>query len=154
MKRISFTPVLGIISTLFLWLCPLTNFAQSINYSTTVNASSGQSYSVDINIELTGIVPTQSNCNNGYNYNVAYNYDIQFNGNAPSNLWTLQGAIDCGTNQGVFFNLPTSPGNGTSTTTGNPWRSVSDFATASVESLECNSIDIQIQGPGIAKQTL
>ncbi len=135
-------------------LFPILTFAQNANYSTTVNASSGQSYSVDIMIELTGIVPTQTSCNNGYNYNIAYNYDIQFNGSAPTNLWTLQGSIDCGANQGIFFNLPTSPGSGTGTTTGNPWRNVSDCATATVQSLECNSIDIQIQGPGITNQTI
>ena len=47
-----------------------------------------------------------------------------------------------------------SPGSGTGTTTGNPWRSVSDCATATVQSLDCNSIDLQIQGSGISNQTI
>lgn len=154
MKQSNLSPLAGVLFLFAAVLISEKSQAQSIAYSTTVNAASGQTYSVDISIELTGIVPSQSTCNNGYNYNVAYNYDIQFNGNAPSNLWTLQGTIECGTNQGIFFNLPTSPGSGTGTTTGNPWRNVSDCATATVQSLECNSIDIQIQGPGISNQTV
>ena len=152
MKRLNLITILGVIS--FLVLSTAGVSAQTINYSTTVNAALGQNYSVDVSIELTGIVPAQSSCNNGYNYDVAFNYDIQLNGNAPANLWTLQGTIDCGTNQGIFFNLPTSPGSGTGVTTGNPWRNISDCASATVQSLECNSINLQIQGQGITNQTI
>ena len=154
MKQSILTPLSGFVLLCLFGFYTTSSFSQTIDYSTTVNASSGQTYSVDVAIELTGIVPSQSACNNGYNYNVAFNYDIQFNGNAPSSLWTLQGTIDCGANQGIFFNLPTSAGSGTGTTTGNPWRNVSDCATATVQSLDCNSIDLQIQGPGISNQTI
>ena len=105
MKRLNLITALGSISFAALFSTGI--FAQNINYSTTVNAASGQNYSVAIDIQLTDIVPAQSSCNNGYNYNVAFNYDIQLNGNAPTNLWTLQGTIDCGTNQGIFFNWVT-----------------------------------------------
>lgn len=154
MKQSNFSPLAGLFFLFALLFLSAQSLAQTIAYSTTVNAASGQNYSVEISIELTGIIPTQSNCNNGYNYNVAYNYDIQLNGSAPTNLWTLQGTIDCGSNQGIFFNLPTSPGSGTGATTGNPWRNVSDCAIATVQSLQCNSIDIQIEGPGITNQTI
>ncbi len=101
MKRLNLITLTGVIS--FLVFSTVDVSAQTINYSTTVNAASGQNYSVDVSIELTDNVPAQSSCNNGYNYNVAFNYDIQMNGNAPANLWTLQGTIDCGSNQGIFL---------------------------------------------------
>ncbi|PKR81872.1 hypothetical protein CW751_00610 [Brumimicrobium salinarum] len=40
----------------------LTVLGQTTTYSSSVNSSSAQNYSVNIEIELTGIVPVQSNC--------------------------------------------------------------------------------------------
>jgi len=91
----------------------------------------------------------------GYNYNVELDYDIKFSGtNIPtSGLWTLQGTISCGTTK-IFFDLPNSSGNGTVVTTSNPYNTNSDCATATVQSLNCNDINIEICGPGISNQTI
>lgn len=129
-----------------------TSIAQT-TYSTSVDASGGQSYTVNVEIVLTGIVPVQSSCTWGYNYDVAYDYNIEIIGSS-SNLYTLSGYLTCGSNQGIYFDLPNNGGSGNSVTQGNPWTSNSDCATATVESLLCDSISIQIEGPGITIQTL
>jgi hypothetical protein len=87
-------------------------YGQSLMYSTSISSTQGQNYSVDITLELTGIVVAQNSCQYGYNYDVDYNYTIQFNGNSPGSLNTLQGTLDCGSNQGIFFNLPLTQGSG------------------------------------------
>lgn len=133
---------------------------QTVTYTTTVNSSPGQNYSVYITIVLNDIIPSSNNCANGYNFNVAYDYDIQIvsngngngNGNNSVSLNTLQGYLTCGPHQSIYFNLPNGGGSGSGVTTGNPWNSNSDCATSTVESLECNYIDLQIQGPGIPSQ--
>jgi len=129
-------------------------YGQTIPYSTTVNATN-QSYSVNIEIVLTDIVPVQNNCDWGYNYDVTYDYNVEFVWNdTPANLYTLAGNLTCGDNQNIYFNLPINGGNGTATTQGNPWNSNSDCTTATVESLECHAITLQIEGPGIPSQSI
>lgn len=129
-------------------------YGQTIPYSTTVHSTS-QSYSVTIEIVLTDILPIQNNCDWGYNYDVAYDYNVEFIGNdTPASLYTLAGDLTCGANQGIYFNLPTSEGSGTATTQGNPWNNNSDCSTATVESLACHAITLQIEGPGIPSQSI
>lgn len=130
-----------------------TAYGQTLTYTASVNSSSGQNYSVNVEIVLTDIIPAQSSCDWGYNYDVAYDYDIQIVGGSSS-LYTLAGYLTCGSNQGIYFNLPNNGGSGSSVTQGNPWNSNSDCATATVESLMCNSIELEIEGPGIPIQTL
>ena len=129
-----------------------TSIAQT-TYSTSVDASGGQNYTVNVEIVLTGIVPVQSSCTWGYNYDVAYDYNIEIIGSS-SNLYTLSGYLTCGSNQGIYFDLPNNGGSGSDVTQGNPWTSNSDCATATIESLECNTIDLQIEGAGIPNQTI
>ena len=138
--------------TVLLCLFGGTTFGQT-TYSTSINASGGQSYTVNIEIVLTDIVPVQSTCTWGYNYDVAYDYDIEIVGSS-SNLYTLSGYLTCGSNQGIYFDLPNNGGSGSDVTQGNPWNSNSDCATATIESLECNSIDLVIEGAGIPNQTI
>lgn len=73
-------------------------FGQTI-YSTSVNASGGENYSVNVSITPTAIVPVQSTCDWGYNYDVAYDYDIQIVGGNNPSLYTLAGYLTCGSNQ-------------------------------------------------------
>src|SRR5690554_6868416 len=83
---------------------PLTFYGQNLTYNTTINSTSGANYAVNIQLELTSIVPVQNTCDWGYNYDVAYNYNIELVGsNAPSNLYTLGGYLTCGANQGIYF---------------------------------------------------
>lgn len=115
-----------------------------------VNSSNG--YQVHIYIQLTQLIPSSMTCPWGYNYNVAMNYQIWFTGsNIPASLYTLQGTVGCGS-EDLFFDLPNDGGDGTTTTTSNPYRSQSDCATATLGTLGCNSVRIQIEGPGIPSQ--
>ena len=114
--------------------------------------TSNEGYSVYIAISPTHIVPTQETCSNGYNYNVAYNYEIIFSGsNIPDNLYTLQGNINCNS-QNSFFDLPNAGGSGTGATVGNQWSDATDCNTATPESLQCTVIIIEVAGIGIPHQ--
>lgn len=89
---------------------------------------------------------------NWYNYNVVYAYDIAISGsNAPSSLWTLQGYLgaDDGTH---YLPLPNNGGVGQQTSASNVTRYNNDCASATPASLGCNSLQIEISGPGIAYQ--
>lgn len=143
---------LNLISILICLFCS-TAFGQ-VTYSNSITASGTQNYQVEITIIPTAIVPAQSSCSWGYNYDVAYDYNVQIIGGNNPSLYTLNGYITCGSNQGIYFSLPNSGGSGNAITQGNSWNSNSDCATATVESLMCDSITIQIEGPGIPLQTI
>ncbi len=111
-------------------------------------------YEVVIEMDITGI-SAPSSCPFGYNFNVLFDYNISFIGlDAPANLFTLQGTIGCTDYPSNFFNLPNGGGSGSGTTVSNPYNPNSDCATATDETLGCNSVFIQIQGPGIPNQTV
>lgn len=117
----------------------------------TVNSSTG--YSVNIQITLRELVKPAT-CPNGYNYNVRVGYTITFTGsNRPSSLYTLQGRVYCGA-QNLFFDLPNDGGTGQVTTTSNPWRGTADCNSATLSSLGCRNVIIEINGPGIANQNV
>lgn len=128
-------------------------FAQNESFSqTSVVSSNG--YVVNIVVQPVQIIPTSNSCTYGYNYNVKLNYSITFTGtNIPSSLHTLQGTLGCGSNT-HFFNLPNTGGTGNVTSQSNVWRPLSDCGTATVSSLNCNTVNIQIQGPGISNRTI
>lgn len=128
-----------------------------LSYTTSIQAQcivpSTNGYEVLITITPTSIIAPGS-CPYGYNYNVAFTYDISFSGNnIPSGLWTLQAEIACGS-QTNFFDLPNSGGSGSGVSVSNPYIHASDCNTATVESLQCNVINLQIHGPGIASQVV
>lgn len=122
--------------------------------SSQIAVASNNGYTVNIVIQPVQIVTSSNSCTWGYNYNVKMNYSVTFTGNnIPSSLYTLQGTLGCGSSS-HFFNLPNSGGVGTVTSQSNVWRSQSDCSTATISSLTCNIIDLQIQGPGINYQTV
>lgn len=119
-----------------------------------VTVTSANGYQVTIDILLIQLVPHTNPCTYGYNYDVKLSYTITFSGpNQPSNLYTLQGTVGCGSNS-LFFSLPKSPASGTVTTTSNAWRGVADCNTATLASLGCNTVKVQIEGPGISNRTI
>jgi hypothetical protein len=73
--------------------------------------------------------------------------------NIPASLYTLQGNITCNT-ASHFFDLPNNGGSGTVNSTSNQWNGSSTCNTATVNSLNCNTARIQIQGLGISSQTV
>ena len=118
------------------------------------NIVSSNGYTVHITIHPVSIVPSGSSCQYGYNYNVKLNYNISFSGNnIPASLYTLQGIIGCGSST-HFYDLPNNGGNGNITTQSNVWNANPDCATATPATLLCNTAAIQIEGPGIAAQTV
>lgn len=109
-------------------------------------------YSVTVSVTPVSVIAPAS-CPFGYNYNLTVNYTVNFSGtNIPSNLYTLQGNIYCGSDV-HFFSLPLTGGTGTETTVSNPYRTITDCVSATVSSLACNTSQIIIQGPGLALQS-
>lgn len=126
--------------------------AQVVELTNTVTSTDG--YEVEITIRLVEVI-APNGCPNGYNFNIRYEYDIEFIGaSAPNSMYTLQGNLSCGNSTNNFFQLPNQGGSGTGISGGNSWRPVSDCQTATVESLECNMVDITIHGPGIPHQVV
>ena len=141
MKRILPLGIIALFSAFF----SLSSFAQ-------INVASTNGYMVHISITPVAIVPTSATCVNGYNYNVKLNYSISFSGsNIPSSLYTLQGSIGCGTNK-HFFQLPNNGGTGTVTSTSNVWTTKKDCSTATLTSMGCTQVVIEIEGAGISKR--
>jgi hypothetical protein len=138
----------------------------NVNAQCLINSTGG--YDVQVSITPTNIIPSSSNCPSGYNYNVTFDYIITVSGVNTSfdgNIG-VQPNIFCngGQNNGFFTinvqapsvgsAISTTTYSGTLTTTTNQFRSASDCATATPSSLNCNTIDIIIFGPGISNQTV
>lgn len=115
---------------------------------------SSDDYEVQIDIEPVGI-DAPNGCPWGYNFNVEVDYTIDFVGpDAPAGMFTLQGNIDCDNFNNLFFDLPNNGGDGSTTTTTNPYNPDDDCQTATVTSLGCFIVEIEISGPGIPSQTV
>lgn len=152
MKSNKNLPFLG---TAHVWLTFLALFfaTQNMRAQCSIDVEANNGYTVHINVTPVSI-SAPSSCQWGYNYNVVFNYDISFSGtNIPNSLFTLQATLGCGSNS-HFVNFPNGGGSGTVTSTSNQWRSASDCASASPESLGCNTLNIEIQGPGLPNQTV
>jgi hypothetical protein len=125
---------------------------QALMAQANVNSTTG--YTVHITLQPVNIVPSTNNCTYGYNYNVRLHYNITFSGtNIPASLYTLQGTIGCGS-ASHFYDLPNNGGAGITVSQSNVWNSNSDCNTATPASLLCNVAAVQIEGPGIAAQTV
>lgn len=117
-----------------------------------VVVESASDYEVSIEITITGIAAA-SPCTFGYNFNVEFDYEVIISGSgAPGSLYTLQGNIECDDYPGNFFDLPNSGGSGSGTSVSNPYNPNTDCLTVTPEILGCDSISIQINGPGIPDQ--
>jgi len=128
-----------------------TSASSDNEYSGSVTSNDG--YTVHIEVEIDDVDPASESCNWGYNYTLELEYDITFSGqNIPNSLYTLQGTVGCGASS-IFFNLPNDGGDG-DVDSSNAWTSNTDCDSASPESLGCNSIIIQIEGPGLSSTYL
>jgi hypothetical protein len=130
--------------------------------SVTIPSSNG--YSVIVRVLPVKVIPSTTNCPWGYNYNIALNYSVSFTGsNIPGALYNLQGNVICNS-QSLFFSLPTSGGTGSFTTTTNPYVSSDGGAyvytsrpsctAATINNMNCNTVNITISGPGISNQVV
>lgn len=131
---------------LFLAFSTARSFGQA-----SVTSSSG--YTVTINVYASSVNPVGNSCVYGYMYTVDLKYNITFSGtNIPSSLYTLQGTVGC-TPGASFFDLPNDGGVGTATSAIN-YNNASNCATATPGALKCNTITIEIEGPGISYRTM
>lgn len=123
-------------------------------------------YSIDVSIKPLVIVPTTTNCPFGFNYDVTFSYTITTVGtnSCYNDVIGFQPMINCnGTNSGYYsINVaaPTvgsppvnSSVTGTLTTSTNQYSSGNDCTTATPVSLNCNSLQITIYGPGLSSTT-
>ncbi|MBL0146615.1 MAG: T9SS type A sorting domain-containing protein [Chitinophagaceae bacterium] len=132
-----------------------------------VITSASCGYTVRVNITPIAIIPSATPCPFGYNYNVRFNYTLIVTGVNTCFNGTIgvQPQIICsGQNNGYFTITVPAPTvgaaststtyTGTLTTSTNPFRSITDCATATPTSLGCNSLQITVFGPGIPTTTI
>lgn len=123
-------------------------------------------YVVNVSIVPKTIVVSTNNCQWGYNYNVGFDYNISITGPNAAAQYTLQALIYCVNNQvNGAYALPLNGGSGSAVTTTNPAIPHNGTAygysapyvpctNATVSTLQCNAIDLIIQGPGIPYQQI
>lgn len=139
-----------LIQTLFVIL--LVTLFQVKSFSQ-ISVPSTTGYQVNLNVYATSINPASNSCTWGYNYTVNLSYNITFSGsNIPASLYTLQGNLGCNPGS-LFFDLPNNGGSGTITTV-NGWNPNSNCGSATVATLGCGSVSIQIEGPGISSRII
>lgn len=138
--------------TLLSFIVAISLFSMSSRAQVSVPSTNG--YSVNISITPVAILPSSLSCAWGYNYNVSIQYSVSFIGsNIPGSLYTLQGTLGCGSSS-HFFDLPNNGGSGTVNSTSNVWTSQTNCGTATVSSMSCSEVSIQIEGPGISSRTI
>ncbi len=130
----------------------------------TITSSNG--YVVSVSIQPTSIAVSSTNCPWGYNYNVNFNYNISITGPNAAAQYTLQAKIYCvNSAMNGAYSLPLNGGSGSATTTTNPYVPHNGTAygynapypsctNATVATLNCTTIDIVIEGPGIPYQEI
>ena len=85
--------------------CFVIVYAAAVPSHAQCTVASNSGYSVHLNVYPEAIVPATMSCPYGYNYQVRMRYDITFSGsNIPSELYTLQGRVHCGSTN-LFFDL-------------------------------------------------
>jgi len=158
--RKSLFPFKTLLSTIFLVFI----FNPSSDAQCTVVSATG--YTVSVSITPKTIVVSSATCQNGYNYNVNFDYNISITGPNASSLNTLQAKIYCVNSQmNGAYSLPLNGGSGNATTTTNPYipnngtagqysAPYTSCSNATIATLNCSSINLVIQGPGIPYQEI
>jgi hypothetical protein len=135
-----------------------------VNAQCTITSTLG--YMVSVSIVPKNIEVSSTNCPNGYNYNVNFDYNISISGPNASSLYTMQALIYCVNSQmNGAYSLPLEGGVGNATTITNPYIPNNGTAyqysapyvsctNATVSTLNCSTIDIIIEGPGIPYQQI
>jgi hypothetical protein len=150
---------LGFIVSLFFII-----FINRTNAQCSVSSTNG--YVVNVSIVPKTIVVSTTNCQWGYNYNVGFDYNISITGPNAAAQYTLQALIYCVNGQiNGAYALPLGGGSGSAVTTTNPaiphngtaYGYSSPYVSctnATVATMQCNAIDLIIQGPGIPYQQI
>jgi hypothetical protein len=139
-------------SQIFLSLIILFSYS-SLKAQATTSVVSSDGYTVNVSFTPKRII-APGNCDWGYNYNTEIDYIISFSGsNIPSSLYTLQVIMNCN-NQANFSSLPLNGGTGVATTSSNPYTNATNCNTATVATMNCNSFNLIIEGPGISHRNI
>lgn len=158
--RKSLTTIKLIVSTIVLVIL----FSPKSNAQCSVVSANG--YVVNVSIVPKNIVVSTTNCQWGYNYNVGFDYNITITGPNAAAQYTLQALIYCVNGQiNGAYSLPLGGGSGSAVTTTNPAIPHNGTAygysapyvpctNATVATMQCNAIDLIIQGPGIPYQQI
>lgn len=142
--KLTLLPIRTFVFFLFLSFC-------HVEANSQISVVSTNGYAVNIDVSPSAIQTSATSCTYGYSYTVQLKYNITLSGtNIPSSLYTLQGSVGCGA-MSSFFDLPNGAGSGF-TVSSNNYTSASNCATASVNSMKCNTIIIEISGPGISQR--
>ena len=149
---------------LFLLFPLLSIFSSQSSAQCSIPSANG--YVVNVSIVPKTIVVSSANCPWGYNYNVNFDYNISITGPNAAAQYTLQALIYCVNNQiNGAYSLPLAGGTGSAVTTTNPAIPHNGTAygystpyvsctNATVATMQCNAIDLIIQGPGIPYQQI
>ena len=136
-----------------MWVSPEVlscNGLDSNIYSKQITSSDG--YTVTVNLFNLAVDVTTACPATWYNYQIAYDYSIQFSGsNIPSALYTSQISLDCDNSEWGNLSLIAGSGSGK---TAVATRNMSDCASVSFGDLNCSSINLIINGPGIPNQAM
>lgn len=146
----------------FIGLLKLNNaFSQCV-----INSSGCGGYFLSITIQAKTIVPSSYTCPFGYNYNVQFSYSITVSGvnTCYNGSIGIQPQIFCNSQNNGYYTINVPAPNvgsgasstsytGTLTTGTNPFSSATDCNTATPSSLNCNSLQITVFGPGIPTTT-
>lgn len=139
-------------------------FFNRANAQCSVTSTDG--YVVNVSIVPKTILVSNTDCPWGYNYNVRFDYNISITGPNAAAQYTLQALIYCVNGQiNGAYSLPLGGGSGTAVTTTNPAIPHNGTAygynspyvsctNATVATMQCNAIDLIIQGPGIPYQQI
>jgi hypothetical protein len=138
----------------------------SLNAQCTISSSGCGGYNVQISMTPTAILPSSYSCPYGYNYNVQFIYSIIvsgintcYNGNIG-----VQNIITCNSQNNTYNTILipapivgnpiiTSTYTGTLTTGSNSYNPASDCNTVTPTSLNCNTLQVTVYGPGIPTAT-
>ncbi|PBQ34095.1 hypothetical protein CNR22_20705 [Sphingobacteriaceae bacterium] len=143
------------------FLCVCLAFKANAQCNVTVSSTDG--YNVNVRVALVSVIPSSNSCPWGYNYNLVVTYTVAFTGsNIPGSLYTLQGNFTCN-GQNLFFDLPNNAATGSYTTGTNPYIASDgnniytthpSCTAANPSNLNCGTITVDINGPGINNQTV
>ena len=138
-------------------------FQKDASAQCTLNSAGCGGYTVTISIAPLNVVPSATNCQNGYNYNVKFSYSISVSGinTCYNGDIGIQPQIICGNDNNGYYTISvpapkvgdpatTSTYTGVITTSGNPFRAAADCNSATPASLNCNSLLINAYGPGLS----
>ncbi|MEL4306463.1 DUF7507 domain-containing protein [Joostella sp. CR20] len=121
------------------------NTASAVYGSVEVTSTNGKE--IKFRVFPVELVVNTTDCQWGYNYEVKLAYDIV----STETMYTFQGELVCPEGNG-YFDMPETTSRGYTQTNAGYARNQSDCATATIDDIGCQVVDIQLYGNGIPEQ--